>query len=186
MRQVVDRSDDEAYFLLEMACQDAETPDHRNQPVKGVPLSWIIPILHSDCWEPAGHDCRHRWESRPVMASICRIALPGIRIEPWLSRVQELGCQSTPFPSNKGHQGEIIQLLPSGAYEQPFPYNLSPSHLKTFSAQTTKGSPFSQVVPHLEAPAAGERGSGGADGWMNCGWWKSLLHVHILLEVLAY
>ncbi|KAK1904677.1 Thioredoxin H4-1, partial [Dissostichus eleginoides] len=67
-----------------------------------------------------------------------------------------------------------------------FPYNLSPSHLKTFSAQTTKGAHFSErllpVVPHLEAPAAGERGSGGADGWMNCGWWKSLLHVHILLE----
>lgn len=38
-------------------------------------LSWIIPILRSDCWVPAGHDCRHRWESRPVMTSICHIAL---------------------------------------------------------------------------------------------------------------
>lgn len=39
------------------------------------PLSWIIPILCSDWWVPAGHDCRHRWEFRPAMASICHIAL---------------------------------------------------------------------------------------------------------------
>lgn len=39
------------------------------------PLSWIIPILRGDLWVPAGHDRRHRWESRPVMASICHIAL---------------------------------------------------------------------------------------------------------------
>lgn len=45
---------------------------------------------------------------------------------------------------------------------------------------------FPQVAPHLEAPAAGERGSGRADGWMHCGWWKSLLPIHILQEELAY
>lgn len=39
------------------------------------PLPWITPILCSDLWVPAGHDCRHRWESRPMIASICHIAL---------------------------------------------------------------------------------------------------------------
>lgn len=47
-------------------------------------------------------------------------------------------------------------------------------------------SRFSLVDGHLEAPAAGECGSGRADGWMQCGWWKSLLPVHMLLEEFAY
>lgn len=42
------------------------------------PLSWIIPVPHSGLWVPAGHDCRHRWVSRPVMASICHCALAGL------------------------------------------------------------------------------------------------------------
>lgn len=42
-----------------------------------IPLSWIIPILHSGWRVPAGHDCRHRW-SRPVMASICHCALASV------------------------------------------------------------------------------------------------------------
>lgn len=43
-----------------------------------MPLSWIIPILRSGRWVPAGHDCRHRWESRPVIASICHCALASV------------------------------------------------------------------------------------------------------------
>lgn len=43
-----------------------------------IPLSWIIPALRSGLWVPAGHDCRHRWESRPVMASICHCALASV------------------------------------------------------------------------------------------------------------
>lgn len=43
-----------------------------------MPLSWIIPVLLSGRWVPAGHDCRHRWVSRPVMASICHCALAGL------------------------------------------------------------------------------------------------------------
>lgn len=45
---------------------------------------------------------------------------------------------------------------------------------------------FSLVDAHLEPPAAEEHGSGRADGWMHCGWWKSSLPVHILLEEFAY
>lgn len=43
-----------------------------------MPLSWIIPVPLSGRWVPAGHDCRHRWVSRPVMASICHCALAGL------------------------------------------------------------------------------------------------------------
>lgn len=43
-----------------------------------IPLSWIIPVPRSGRWMPAGHDCRHRWVSRPVMASICHCALAGL------------------------------------------------------------------------------------------------------------
>lgn len=43
-----------------------------------IPVSWIIPVLRSVRWVPAGHDCRHRWVSRPVMASICHCALASV------------------------------------------------------------------------------------------------------------
>lgn len=43
-----------------------------------IPVSWIIPVLHSVRWVPAGHDCRHRWVPRPVMASICHCALASV------------------------------------------------------------------------------------------------------------
>lgn len=54
-----------------LSSRDSDSSYHNSTD----PLSWIIPILRSDCWVPAGHDCRHRWESRPVMTSICHIAL---------------------------------------------------------------------------------------------------------------
>lgn len=43
-----------------------------------IPVSWIIPVLRSVRWVPAGHDCTHRWVSRPVMASICHCALASV------------------------------------------------------------------------------------------------------------
>lgn len=33
----------------------------------------LFPSCAGDSWVPTGHDCRHRWESGPAMASICRV-----------------------------------------------------------------------------------------------------------------
>lgn len=38
----------------------------------------LFPSCARDWWVPAGHDCWHRWESRPVMTSICHAALAGL------------------------------------------------------------------------------------------------------------
>lgn len=33
----------------------------------------LFPSCAGDSWVPTGHDCCHRWESGPAMASICRV-----------------------------------------------------------------------------------------------------------------
>lgn len=38
----------------------------------------LFPSCAGDWWVPAGHDCWHRWESRPVMTSICHAGLAGL------------------------------------------------------------------------------------------------------------
>lgn len=79
-------------------CESQINPDeprwavgHHNTPIPPLPTarvlssrdSWLIlsqllcpglfPSCAGDSWVPTGHNCRHRWESGPAMASICRV-----------------------------------------------------------------------------------------------------------------